>query len=133
MSDLYVVIGGVENSDYEHLLHEDKYGDLSKEVWDWAAAKGTKVGDKVIAYIAAPYSAYVAVGEFIGPAYKTDPRKSKYRYRAPCKLCLLPKHLTRKAVQQKFPKWGWAHRTQGKVKVPANIAPKLLALVGSRP
>lgn len=126
--NLLIFIGGVDNNDYKLIHQIAKDGSTSR----WSSTKTVKVGDRVLIYIAKPYSALIAKAEVLSPAKKG--KEGDWQYVAKIgNVELLPNQLTIKQLKTIFPKWGQLKMFRSKCHVPAEYAKQLWNLVHEKP
>jgi hypothetical protein len=120
-SQTLMLIGGVDNDDYEWLLQNDG----QKE--PWSCLKDAQVGDPVLIYVAAPHSQIIAAAHVLKPPVPGHKLSMKWPYAAiigPIRLLASPIPLAE--AKRLCPDWAWLNYPRHGAYIPSREAKTLL-------
>lgn len=117
----------VSNAEFYDVLREDAEAGAT----NWTISKHARRGDKVLLYVCAPVSAIVAVATVATTPERDDNLQSEWwgHYLADMDdLRMLDQPITRHALRERFPDWGYWKQPRNSVRVPEQYSSAVASL-----
>lgn len=99
---------------------------------NWTVNSKVRPGDRIVFYLRAPLSSFVATGTVASHPKLQPSRKDAWygHYMADIKtIRMLPKNLSYPHVRAALPAWGWLKQPRRSTVVPADVVPRFLKLL----
>lgn len=113
---------------YETLLEDSEAGETN-----WTISRHAKVSDRVLLYVCAPVSAIVAVATVTSaPVREDDPASAWFGHWMTDmhRLRMLEEPITRSALMERFPEWGYWKQPRNSIVIPAPYDSLICELLG---